>query len=503
MTDTPPVAPNRAAAAIALAAVAALGVVAYYPLLFLEHLGWDSLPMILTSRVQGFGDFLGNFTEKMMDGRYPRGDFYRPVTNFSLAWDWMWWGLDPFGYHLTALVILIGCALALAAFARRLFGPGWAPIAAALVFLLHPVHFEAMPVAARRIDPLSMLFLLLALCALPRSGEGWKSGRAWLAALFAFCAAGAKETGVIVVPLCLALGLIESEGGPVRRTLDSVKRSALPIAAVVLFVVVRTAVLGGLGGHPDSSVSEGLASAPGLLPSYGATLLMPQPLSPEETTNGMYRTVASIGWLAAAALLLGVRRATPAPSRGRGLAALTFLCLWLACVLALTGISGEVQSWYAVPFLPIYGLAVGFVAGGAVTALRRGALPVAILALAVTAFTAWCGLRYSGLFHEYTLWDRVSRWERIFLDDLGVQLAGAKAGDRLVVRNMPPGLMTPPHQVGVRMAAGMSDYTVQAWAELSFPELSVRVQETHGVRPPILRAEEVAVGVVPGSSPPP
>ena len=458
--------------------------------------------MIATSRVQSFGDFVGNFTEKMMDGRYPRGDFYRPLTNLSLAWDWMWWGLDPFGYHLTGLLVLAACALALAAFARRLFGSGWVAIFAAFVFLLHPVHFEALPVAARRIDPLSLLFLLLTLCAMPPAGAGWNNRRAWLAAACAFCAAGAKEIGVIAVPLCLVLAFIEAGGSLARRAMDALARSALPIVAMALFLGLRTAVLNGFGGHPDSSIVDGLKNAPALLPDYGSSLLMPQPLSPQATTNEMFLTVAVIGWVGAALLLLAVGRATPSTSRARAGQGFAFLSVWLASVLALTGISGEVQSWYGVPFLPVYALAFGFVAGGAVTGLRRGAIPVGACAAAAALFLGWCSLRYSGLLHDYTTWDRVSRWERVFLDDLRGQLAAAQPGDQLVVRNMPPGLMTPPHQVGVRMAAGMSDYTVQAWVEMVFPQLEVRVQETHGVRPTIVYPGEIAVGVVPGNSPP-
>ena len=169
MSELSAVEPRRGVSAALLVATLVLGAIAYYPVLFLEHLGWDTLPMIATSRVQGFGDFVGNFTEKMMDGRYPHGDFYRPMANLSLAWDWMWWGLDPFGYHLTGLLILAACSLALAALALRLFGSRWVAIFSALVFLLHPAHFEALPVAARRSDPLSLLFLLLALCAPTRT----------------------------------------------------------------------------------------------------------------------------------------------------------------------------------------------------------------------------------------------------------------------------------------------------------------------------------------------
>jgi hypothetical protein len=60
---------------------------AHRSLLGLELMGWDTYPLIAASRIQDLGDFLGSFTEELMDGRYPAGHFYRPITNLSFAFD--------------------------------------------------------------------------------------------------------------------------------------------------------------------------------------------------------------------------------------------------------------------------------------------------------------------------------------------------------------------------------------------------------------------------------
>ena len=62
-------------------------------------LGFDCYPIIVTSRVRSLSDFLGNFTEKLMDGRYEgpppfTSEFYRPLVNWSFAVDEALWGLD-------------------------------------------------------------------------------------------------------------------------------------------------------------------------------------------------------------------------------------------------------------------------------------------------------------------------------------------------------------------------------------------------------------------------
>ena len=133
---------------LALALVAAL--FAHRFVLNLELMGWDSYPTIAASRVQGLGDLLGSFSEELMDGRYPGGHFYRPVTNLVFALDHAVWGLRPLGYHLTNLVILLAGVVAVFVLARRWLGPGWGPCVAALVFALHPLQLETVPVAARR-----------------------------------------------------------------------------------------------------------------------------------------------------------------------------------------------------------------------------------------------------------------------------------------------------------------------------------------------------------------
>ena len=83
--------------------------------------GFDSYPILLTSRVQNLHDLLGIFTEELMDGRF-EGRFYRPILNLSFALDAAIWKLNPLGFQLTN-AILFGAAIAVTwILARRLLG---------------------------------------------------------------------------------------------------------------------------------------------------------------------------------------------------------------------------------------------------------------------------------------------------------------------------------------------------------------------------------------------
>ena len=109
---------------------------------------------------------------------------YAPVVLLSFALDYRVWGLQPFGYHLTSL-LLHGLNVALAyAVARRLLGSRTGALVAALVFAVHPLQVEAVVWVAGRKTLLCGSFALLALLCYMRSSklDGSTKGRQLLVA---------------------------------------------------------------------------------------------------------------------------------------------------------------------------------------------------------------------------------------------------------------------------------------------------------------------------------
>jgi hypothetical protein len=474
---------RRAGEAVALALILLAAVAAYRPFLALGHLGWDTWPLILTSRIASAADLLGSFREELMDGRYPNGHFYRPVTVLSFALDHGFWGLEASGYHLTDLALLLACAALVAALARRLLGPGVGPLAAALLYALHPLHVETLPVAARRADTLAQLFTLLALLA-----AGGR--RRVLCALAAGLAVGSKESGSIVVPLLLALGFAQASPGPAReRLLGSLRASALPIAAVGLVLLARTAVLGGIGGHPGSSLFASPGRGFALAPTYGLLLLMPQPLLRD---GGLARGIAlATASLLAVALALLARD----PSQRR---LLLVSGVWLVGGLWLIGISGEIASWYALALLPPFALLVGAVAQAAARWAGQRRPWASAHAAALSLLLLAQALRFSPLVHDYPEWALVSARSRDFLARVQAAAEQARPGDSLRVPGIPLGVATPLDRVGVRSALGLAEYSVEAWAALAVPGPPVVVTRLDGgapsppPRPDAIRIETTA-----------
>jgi len=138
-----------------------------------------------------------------------------PLTWLSLALDRAIWGLDPFGYHLTAVLLhALNAALAFLLIAELLKPPAGkederslaAAAFGALLFSLHPLRVESVTWASERSDVLcASFFLATVLC--------WTRGRFKTA--LALHAAGLTAKGVgMTIPLVL---LVLDASGLTRR----------------------------------------------------------------------------------------------------------------------------------------------------------------------------------------------------------------------------------------------------------------------------------------------
>ena len=491
---------ERALGGLGLLLAVGAAFVAHRFVLDLELMGWDSYPIIAASRVERPADLLDGFREELMDGRHPEAHFFRPVTNLTFALDYATSGLRAVGYQRTNLLVQLVGVAAVFASGRRLLGGPWGPAVAALVFAIHPLQLETVPVAARRADLLCTLFVMLALCVQPLR-EPARRWRAPACAVLVLLSAASKETGAVALPvLASAVWLLPAEGDARERTRRAVRLCALPALALAGFFALRTAVLGGLGGHPGSAPLAGVALGLFQAPAFARSLLMPQPWTGEARLDAAL--CAALAAALAACLALAARsgeRATgAAPSVPRLLA---FCGLWLLCLLGMTGLSELRASWYAVPFLPPYALLLGALADAAVRARRqrRGA---ALLALGgLVALLLGSQLRYSALLQPYDEWTSLSRQETDFLVRLRAGVAAAAPGTTLRVDALPLGTGAPLERVGIRSALGMTDYSVEAWAELALPGQAVRVRLHTGGPPTAPLPGVITVDAVPLPSP--
>lgn len=103
------------------------------------------------------------FTTNTIAGAGEISNYYRPLTTLSFAWDYQFWGLNPFGYHITNTLLHLACGILIYYLLIRLKFNNQLSFSTALIFLVHPVQTEAVTYINSRGDSLYTFFLLLSL----------------------------------------------------------------------------------------------------------------------------------------------------------------------------------------------------------------------------------------------------------------------------------------------------------------------------------------------------
>jgi len=122
---------------------------------------------------------------------------YRPFTIFSLSVDYAIWKRWAPGFRFTNLAVHAINGVLLFSLCVSLVGPGVVPLAAMIIYLIHPVHTEAVTSIVGRSELFAACFILSAWLL-------FRKGRTtWAAVAFAF--ALLSKENAIVLPAVLVL----------------------------------------------------------------------------------------------------------------------------------------------------------------------------------------------------------------------------------------------------------------------------------------------------------
>ncbi len=308
------------------------------------------------------------------------GHFYRPL--------WLLWhlGIDrvsgsAWAFHLGNLVLYVVITVEVWLLARRLLGLPSAWVAA-FAFAVYPRHDESVAWISGSTDLVATaLGLPAVLCALAY----WRPGpRAVGSAGFAAAAALAKESA-FVLPLLAAVAVWAARG-PRRRWIAPVAMAA----AQLVVLVVRAAVVGGVGGYSEYPWTP-LRFLAGLV-SYGAAALSPPQF---ELLRDPALLIVPLGALVFAAFAV---RSLWRRGEGERLRLALAGGAWFAIALLPSlnlAVDLNTGNGERLLFLPSAGLAVALAAlvpvrsGSTVLALASAG--VAALALSLLAAQTWQG----------------------------------------------------------------------------------------------------------------
>lgn len=259
---------------LALALVALLTVVSFWPTLqngFLP-LGFDDAIITDSVSIRGLGPT--NLRSMVTELNHAH---YVPLTMLSLALDYRLWGLDPFGYHLTNVLLHALAAMLVCVFLWPLAPSRFAATVGALIFAVHPVQLEAVSVAIQRKTLLSGL-LFFATLLLYRK---WRATpRPWLycATLLCFVAAGLAKPVVMSLPFFLLLYDYVFEGGRVR-ILDKLPFFVVS-AGVAMLAYAAHASAGAVHPPHGGSLLTHVLMVSRVTLEYVTAVLLPIALSP-------------------------------------------------------------------------------------------------------------------------------------------------------------------------------------------------------------------------------
>lgn len=170
---------------------------------------------------------------------------WHPLTWLSLECDAQLFGLDPWGFHLTNVLLHAASSGLLLGVLVAMTEALWPSALVAALFAWHPLHVESVAWAAERKDVLSGLFWILTLWAYARYARAPSRGRC--AAVGAALAFGLTAKPMLVTLPCVLflldywpLGRLTDRGRAMRMAAEKAPLLAIAILAGAVTVLAQS-----------------------------------------------------------------------------------------------------------------------------------------------------------------------------------------------------------------------------------------------------------------------
>jgi tetratricopeptide (TPR) repeat protein len=246
------------------------------------------------------------------DGTIAASNYWRPTFTLWHIINFRLFGANPFGWHLLNIALHAGVCVMAFALLRKWGFSALIACAIALIFAAHPVHVESVAWISGSPDLLFSLALLGSIWFVVKAREsaeaGLLSGNFLLAFLLYALALGAKEIGILCIPIYY---LIFSDK---KDTDGAAKPNLIPVIVfagiAVVYFLARFSVLGAVSRPPEDAVSitTALLSFPKMFTFYLQQIFFPikvaanyplQPVHQISLTNFIIPAFISLAALAA------------------------------------------------------------------------------------------------------------------------------------------------------------------------------------------------------------
>lgn len=294
--------------------------------------------------------------------------YFRPFVTLSFMFDYWLYGLKPWGYHFTNLLLhLLTVALAYRFTSQLLPNKPVVTWFTTLVFAIHPSRAEAVSWISGRTDIMMAIFFMLALILFRRALSQQRQRIIWLIAAWVayILAVLSKESAITLALFIPILDWLVISKGERQGYWRNAKWCHLPLVVVTaIFLIMRLHYQAQvLGPRPGLKAGEWIALVLQSVAHYG--LLIIYPFKPNMQI-GAYYTPASPSWLLVSlglffiliwivAIGYAYRRLKEKPEI---VVALIFFAICIVPVVNLFPLSIHVMVAERFLYLPLWGIAL-------------------------------------------------------------------------------------------------------------------------------------------------
>jgi MFS family permease len=429
-------------------------------------------------RIDSLKDLEKIFTSPL-GGGFPFGSYYRPISELSYGIDYLLWGKNPMGYHITDLLLHLANSTLVFLISGVLFKDYKRGLLAAwissILFLLSPINLSIIPTMERRQDMLMALLFCLSLVTFSKVEQTEKNKTGWylLSLVMGFLSIFSKESAFVLPVLIWLLSFIFNEKNDYReRAIRATKYSIPFLGLTLLNTFLHLYFFGHWNVHISSGVLQRVEAAiksfftfAGPLGLLGFGLILKATVLFIVLLTFfliLLRVIARHGIQGFLALILN-----------KNTRIYTYLIAFILTFMALFTIRGTSHDFYH--YLPNMALTT-LIALLLIDAFSNKVISIVMKSIGAVfvIYTVMC----SPIFTDYSAWKNSSDITRQIIQDTEQVLASDKDASRIYLINW-PGFIGSESDIPGTNSTILVSYSMNAWAEWSGLRASRDVQFIH------------------------
>ncbi|HOD48907.1 MAG TPA: tetratricopeptide repeat protein [Candidatus Hydrogenedentes bacterium] len=296
------------------AAIVLTGFIAYTNTFSNEFVWDDASSILLHKHVQDPAKIGQLFREDLHAFGRGQGNFYRPLLAVSFMADYAW-AFDGkteagvpqpavFPFHLTSTILHVGAALWLLALLCRMRAPRSVFLAVPLLWVVHPLHTEAVAYISGRGDSMAAFFMFAALWFGLWEGSPRKRVAGMILSGLFFVAAVLSKESALVLPFLYLPLLVWAPRADGTKPAKSDRIGRLPpigimTAILIVYAFLRTTVLnfGSDSAAPAAGLTARLLETGQAVAMYTKLIFVPTGLHMERSLAGAPAWLGLVGLL--------------------------------------------------------------------------------------------------------------------------------------------------------------------------------------------------------------